>query len=89
MGLCGEALPAKLDAGLRARLRAVIGRLDAAAAASGKKRVRLLKKARGPLGAVGRKTRAAAKSKRSQRRISPACAGAIDGLVDEVGAALS
>ena len=88
--LCaGEAVPAKLDGGVRARLRVVVARLDAAVTAEGKKRARLLKKVRGPLGAVDRKAAAAAKSKQASKRLSPSCSGAIGGLVAAVRADLS
>ena len=67
----------------------VAGRLDTVAGSEGRKRVRLLKKARSALAVVNRKAAAAVKSNRADQRISSTCDGEIGGLVDAVKADVS
>ncbi len=88
--LCGaDPVPAKFDRKLRARLQSVVVRLDKASASEGRKRARLLRKARGALQAVGRKAAAAGKSKRASKAITPGCANTLGRLVETVTGDLS
>jgi len=79
--LCDEALPPKLDRALRARPTRTAVRLDAALASEGRKRVRLLKKARGMIAVVGKKAATAGSSKQAAKKISSSCASGLDDLV--------
>jgi hypothetical protein len=81
-----EIIPDKTDRALRARLNVVAARLDDATGSDGRKRVRLLKRAAGALKAVRRKALAASKSRKLSKRISAACNGEIDGLVQAIAA---
>jgi hypothetical protein len=88
--LCdGDTIPPKLDQALRTRLTKAALRVDAAMASEGRKRIRLLKKARGLMGVVGRKAAAAHASKKPDKRISSPCASGLGTLVSAVQADLS
>jgi hypothetical protein len=88
--LCdGETVPSKLDRALRARLTRAGAKLDLAIASDGKKRVRLLKKVRAAIAAVGKKAGAAEKSRKPSKRISSSCAGRFGDLVSAIGRDLS
>ena len=88
--LCdGGTIPPKLEQKLRALLAKTGVRVDGAIAKEGAKRVRLLKKARKMITAVGRKAAAAQKSKNPAKQISAPCAGGLGQLVSSIQADLS
>ena len=88
--LCdGETVPPKLDRALRGRLTKTGARLDAAMKSDGRKRARLVKKARATITGVGKKAATARNASKSAKQISPSCASGLGELVSKVQSDLS
>jgi hypothetical protein len=88
--LCGaDPIPPKLDGALRTKLRAASTLLGASLSAEGTKQAHLVSKARRKLGAAGRQSAAAVRSKNAKRRLSAACAATIARLVADENAQIA
>jgi hypothetical protein len=86
--LCADPIPAPLAHRFAAKLQSADALLGHANGAGGAKRTRLLKKSRASFDAVSHKAAAAGRAKSAKKRITPACAAAIETLVSGIEADL-
>ena len=86
--LCADPVPAPVMHALDANLLAADRLLGRALGASGKKQVRLVRKARVKLESASHEAGAASHAKRAKKRITPTCATSIGALVSDIEADL-
>jgi hypothetical protein len=88
--LCGsEAIPSRVDRALRQRLGRTAAAVERAIDASGRSRVRLVRRAGAALDATALRSQTAARAKNPNRAISATCAASVSTLVSSVRQSLA